>query len=148
MVKANDIQLLSVLFNKCVWAKKDYLVPSQVKLLEWYNNASRRNICIRTLNYMLRRLEDGSYIKRTQRQWPDARYNFWFRTTMYQWEFKGKLILERFGVKCIEILQEIKELMNGKNGEALPAATRKASGKNDWYPNERIKSLIGKIKTI
>ncbi len=148
MIKANDIQLLSVLLNKCVWAKKGYLKPSQKTLLSWYNNASRRDICIRTLNYMLRRLENGFYLRRQQRQWKDKAHRFWYRSTMYFWTPRGVIELERFGVVVRRVLTGFSGFLNGVKTKPLSEKTLKGPDRGSQETLARIKGMTDMIKTI
>lgn len=87
-VKAATMETLASVCSKYA---KGYCFPSQRTILRLLKQYHGINICLRTLNYVLRWLEDHRYFKRTKRHRAGCNGQMIFDTTMY--ELKKKVYM-------------------------------------------------------
>lgn len=85
------------LSSVCSKYEKAYCYPSQKTILRLLNEFHDINICRRTLNHLLRWLEDHGYFKRTRRHREGRDGKMIFATTMY--ELKKKLFIRLNSIK-------------------------------------------------
>lgn len=76
---------------------KAYCYPSQLTILRLANEYHNINVSLRTLNRILRWLEDHKYFKRTRRHRAGPNGRILFATTMY--ELKKKLFIRLNSIK-------------------------------------------------
>lgn len=88
----NIIQTLTYLSSK---STKQYTLASQPKILGLLRRYYSKNICRRALNYALRSLEDGGYIRRIKRHKAGPDGNIIFATTISIVKMKGHKALGR-----------------------------------------------------
>lgn len=88
------VETLSAICSKYM---KAYCYPSQETIRRLVSERHGIDICLRTLNYILRWLEDHKYIKRTRRHRAGPNGKILFATTMY--ELKKKLFIRLNSIK-------------------------------------------------
>jgi len=85
------------LVSICSKYMKAYCFPSQETIRRLVKERHGIEICLRTLNYILRWLEDHKFIKRTRRHRAGPNGKILFSTTMY--ELKKKIFIRLNSIK-------------------------------------------------
>ena len=127
--------VLLALFKISVKHKKYYSYPSQLKILELLKQWRGITRCRRTLNYWLRKLEDGNLLKRRRRIGHDPVYGLIFHSTLYMITLKGYYLLKASGVDCA---QRISSILNKLRDSNLSAGEAGA-------PKNRLKDVVALV---
>ena len=118
-IRGIHLTLLFVLFNKCDYYEMLYVYPSQSTLLKWVKVTTGIKRCRRSLNYILRRLEDNGLIKRIQRSHNDRVLGHVFQSTLYKMTKKGLLKIQRFGIQAFKIIERFKKVKSDAKNKYL-----------------------------
>lgn len=103
-----DKTLLTIIIAKMDYWDQLYLVAGREKLREWYNLASKRDICIRTLDYMIARLKNDEQIGRMSRTKDMGELGKQFITSLTKILPKGLETLRRCKVDSYGIFKRIR----------------------------------------
>jgi hypothetical protein len=141
IIQGIHLQLLSVILNKCKYFGKLYIFPNQETLLDWFNGSTRLGRCVRTLNYLLRRMEDKKLIRRIRRQHNHEVLGHVFKSTIYQITKKGLHALDRFGVDAFKIVKRIRDKID--NAIKKPSTPANDEGKRTGQ--ESMGTIMAKV---
>ena len=125
-VKACHLELLKVILDHCAYRKMAYVWPSQGTLLKWYNLMTKRGICLRTLNYMLSRLEKRGLLRRIRRSYNDTVLGHVLQSTVYIPLQAGLALLERLGREAYKIMKKISKVFKPRKKRARRVGSRRA----------------------
>ena len=103
-----DRMILAIILKRFVFWKKAYINAGRVKMLEWYNGETKRNVCIRTLDYMIARLKNADMIVRKMRTKDAGVLGKQFDTSLTELTNRGLYEIRKLGVKAFEIMERIR----------------------------------------
>lgn len=144
VIKDADKILLTVMIKKFKLFNNSYLEAGRQTMLRWYNQESNRNVCIRTLDYMIARLKSAEMIGRQSRTKDDGVVGKQFDTSLTFILKKGLNTLSWLGVAAYDIISSIKASPNERKKRArkdLPQRARWGSTAPMGEGDKRVNGL-------
>lgn len=96
MLREKEFSVMRVLFGLSSWAGKAYCFPSQKKIVKLSKKWCGVGMSRRTLNRVLLRLEEGSWVDRVKRHCKGPSGSIVFHSTLYR--LKGKSFNWAYGL--------------------------------------------------
>lgn len=126
VIRDSDRILLVEIFKKFEYWEVTYIDAGRIKILEWYNRASGRGVCIRTLDYMIARLKDAGMIKRTFRTKDMGEFGKQFNSSLTVLLPKGLSALEYIGFKAFDLMKGLRDIVKPRKKRAREDKVQRA----------------------